>query len=276
MKAKFISINNQLIEEEAAKIHVSDLSVQRGFGIFDFLKTINGKPIFIEDHFDRFYNSAKELNITVPYSKAELFKTISDLMEVNKLPDSGLKIILTGGFSPDGYQMADPNLIITQTPFKLDEANFEKGMRLITYNHQRQLANVKTIDYLQAIRLQPLVKQQLADDILYHHEGSVRECPRANFFIVRDKTISTPKTSILWGITRSKILNFSLAGYDIIEEDFTIDDLVRADEAFITSSTKNVMPILNIDGNDIGNGKVGAVTTLIKDEFKSLLQKVMA
>ncbi|MES2448188.1 MAG: aminotransferase class IV [Bacteroidota bacterium] len=276
MKAKFISINNQLFLEEEAKIHVSDLSVQRGFGIFDFLKTINGKPIFIEDHFNRFYNSAKELNITVPYSKENLFKAINDLMDGNNLPDSGLKIILTGGFSPDGYLMADPNLIITQTPFKLDETSFDKGMRLITYNHQRQLANVKTIDYLQAIRLQPLVKQQMADDILYHHEGSVRECPRANFFIVKDKTISTPKTSILWGITRSKILNFKIDGYEIIAEDFTLEDVKNADEAFITSSTKNVMPILNIDGKDIRNGKVGAVTSLIKDEFKSLLQKVMA
>ncbi|RZJ82329.1 MAG: amino acid aminotransferase [Flavobacterium sp.] len=276
MKAKFISINNQLFLEEEAKIHVSDLSVQRGFGIFDFLKTINGKPIFIEDHFNRFYNSAKELNITVPYSKENLFKAINDLMEGNNLPNSGLKIILTGGFSPDGYLMAEPNLIITQTPFKLDETSFYKGMRLITYNHQRQLANVKTIDYLQAIRLQPLVKQQLADDILYHQDGSVRECPRANFFIVKDKTISTPKTSILWGITRSKILNFKIDGYEIVAEDFTLDDVKNADEAFITSSTKNVMPILNIDGKDVGDGKVGAVTSLIKDEFKSLLQKVMA
>ena len=275
MKAKFISINNQLFLEEEAKIHVSDLSVQRGFGIFDFLKTINGKPIFIEDHFNRFYNSAKELNITVPYSKENLFKAINDLMQGNNLPDSGLKIILTGGFSPDGYLMADPNLIITQTPFKLDEANFDKGMRLITYNHQRQLANVKTIDYLQAILLQPKVKQQLADDILYHHNGAIRECPRANFFIVKDKTIATPKTSILWGITRGKILNFSIAGYNITDQDFTLEDLATADEAFITSSTKNIMPILNIDGNDVGNGKVGAVTTLIKDEFKSLLQKEM-
>ena len=276
MKAKFISINNQLIAEEEAKIHVSDLSVQRGFGIFDFLKTINGKPIFLEDHLNRFYNSAKELNITVPYSKADLFKTISDLMEVNNLPDSGLKIILTGGFSPDGYLMAEPNIIITQTAFKLNETSFDKGMRLITYNHQRQLANVKTIDYLQAIRLQPLVKQQMADDILYHHDGSVRECPRANFFIVKDKKISTPKTSILWGITRSKILNLKMNGYQIVAEDFTLEEVKNADEAFITSSTKNVMPILNIDDKDVGSGKVGNVTSLIKDEFKSLLQKAMA
>jgi len=124
--------------------------------------------------------------------------------------------------------------------------------------------------------LQPLVKQQLADDILYHQDGSVRECPRANFFILKDKTISTPKTSILWGITRSKILNFKIDGYEIVAEDFTLDDVKNADEAFITSSTKNVMPILNIDGKDVGDGKVGAVTSLIKDEFKSLLQKVMA
>lgn len=275
MKKRYVSINNQLFTEDEAKLNIADLAIQRGYGIFDFLKTINGKAIFIDDHFNRFYASANALNLPVKYDRQTLLGMVYELMESNQMPNSGIKMILTGGFSNDGYSLAEPNLIINQTPFQMDEGSFDKGMRLITHNHQRQLSNIKTIDYLQAILLQPKVKQQLADDILYHHNGAIRECPRANFFMVKGNTIATPKTSILWGITRGKILNFSIAGYDIVEEDFTLEDLATADEAFITSSTKNIMPILNIDGNDVGNGKVGAVTTLIKDEFKSLLQKEM-
>jgi branched-chain amino acid aminotransferase len=276
MKKRYVSINNQLFTEDEAKLNIADLAIQRGYGIFDFLKTINGKAIFIDDHFNRFYASANALNLPVKYDRQTLLGIVYELMESNQMPNSGIKMILTGGFSNDGYSLAEPNLIINQTPFQMDEGSFDKGMRLITHNHQRQLSNIKTIDYLQAILLQPKVKQQLADDILYHHNGAIRECPRANFFMVKGNTITTPKTSILWGITRGKILNFSIAGYNITDQDFTLEDLATADEAFITSSTKNIMPILNIDGNDVGNGKVGAVTTLIKDEFKSLLQKVMA
>lgn len=276
MNKRYVSINNQLFIEEEAKLNVTDLAIQRGYGIFDFLKTINGKAIFIEDHFNRFYASADALNLPVKYDRENLLSMVYELMKHNEMPNSGIKIILTGGFSTDGYSLAEPNLIINQTPFKMDESGFDKGMRLITHNHQRQLSHIKTIDYLQAILLQPKVKQQLADDILYHFNGAIRECPRANFFMVKGNSITTPKTSILWGITRSKILNFSIAGYNIVEQDFTIEDLATADEAFITSSTKNVMPILNIDGKDVGKGKVGAVTKLINVEFKALLQKAMA
>lgn len=271
----YISINLALHPENEAKILVSDLALQRGYGIFDFLKTINGKAIFIEDHFNRFYNSAKALNLPLQYDKAKLHQAVNELMQKNEMPNSGIKMILTGGFSSDGYTIGEPNLIITQSPFKFDESSYAKGMRLITYNHQRQLATVKTIDYLQAILLQPILKQQLADDILYHQDGQVRECPRANFFIVKGNTILTPQTAILEGITRSKILNFQLDGYTILAKDFTLDDIKTADEAFITSSTKNVMPILAIDGIDVGNGKPGVVTGLIKDQFTALLKSVI-
>ncbi|RYG21130.1 MAG: amino acid aminotransferase, partial [Chitinophagaceae bacterium] len=150
MSKRYISINQQLHTEEDAKISVSDLAIQRGFGIFDFLKTINHKPIFLADHFDRFYNSAKEMNLTVGVSRDELKNSIDALMSSNNLPNSGLKFILTGGFSEDGYTVGNPNLILTQVPFEIDKASFDKGTKLVTYLHQRQLPTIKTIDYLQA------------------------------------------------------------------------------------------------------------------------------
>ena len=123
---QYVSINHQLYSEEDAKISVSDLSIQRGFGIFDFLKTINNKAIFLEEHFDRFYNSAKEMNLTIGVNRAVLKNTIDQLMKSNNLPNSGLKFILTGGFSEDGYTMSKPNLIITQISFEIDKTNFDK------------------------------------------------------------------------------------------------------------------------------------------------------
>lgn len=272
MSTRYISINTQLFPEADAKIHVSDLSIHRGFGIFDFLKTINGKPIFIQNHFDRFYNSAKELNLKVNYDRESLLNAVNALMEKNNMPNSGIKFILTGGFSEDGYTIGEPNLVITQSPFEYDPNGFDKGTTLVTYNHQRQLAVIKTIDYLKAILLQPYIKQNGADDVLYHHNGLIRECPRANFFIVKGKKIITAKTDILKGITRSKVLGMEIEDYSIVEEDFTLEDLAKADEAFITSSTKNVLPVLAIDGQKVGDGKPGKVTYQLNQLFNELIK----
>ena len=271
MSNRYISINHQLYTEEDAKISVSDLSIQRGFGIFDFLKTINHQPIFLEDHFNRFYNSAKEMNLAVGVTRIELKSSIDELMERNNLPNSGLKFILTGGFSEDGYTMSTPNLILTQVPFEIDKTAFNKGMKLITYPHQRQLPTIKTIDYLQAIRLQSYIRENLADDVLYHAGGSIRECPRANFFIVKGNKVITPRTDILKGITRSKILALNIEGLDLAEEDFNLTDIAMADEAFISSSTKNAFPVLAIDGKPIGSGRPGEITRKINEKLYQLI-----
>lgn len=258
----YISINNTLYPAGEANISVSDLAVQRGFGIFDFLKTVNSKPVFIDDYFNRFYHSAQEMNMEVGFDRTQLRESINQLIEKNKIPNSGIKIILTGGFADDGYTMSKPNLIITQTPLEINPDPFKNPLKLLTYNHQRQLPMVKTIDYLQAIRLQSFVKNSGAEDLLYHNNGLIRECPRANFFIVTDHQIVTPKTEILKGITRSKILALEIAGYKIVERDFQLEELYTAKEAFISSSTKNAWPVAVIDGKEIGNGNFEVVKAI--------------
>lgn len=272
MNKRYVSINHQLYLEEDAKISITDLSIQRGFGIFDFLKTVDNRPIFLEDHFSRFYNSAKEMNIELDVDRTKLKLSIDELMEKNNLPNSGLKFILTGGFSSDGYTMSKPNLIITQTAFTVDPNSFHSGIRLVTYEHQRQLPQIKTIDYLQAIRLQSYVKENKADDILYFNNGNILECPRANFFIINDDNIITPKTNILKGITRMKILDMKIEGYEIVEKDISLKDLETANEAFISSSTKNALPVLSIDGKIIGDGKSGKITERVNQKLMQLIQ----
>jgi len=267
----YISINNELFLKEDANISVADLAIQRGYGIFDFLKTISNKPIFIQDYFNRFYHSAKEMNLEVELNRDQLYETILKLIEKNNIPNSGIKIILTGGFAEDGYTMVKPNLIIIQTPLNIIETETKKGIALVSYNHQRQIPHVKTIDYLQAIRLQKFVKENGADDLLYHNNGKVRECPRANFFIVTDDEIITAKNEILNGITRKKILSLDIPGYTFVERDFTLDEVYQAKEAFISSSTKNAFPVDQVDGKLIGDEK-NNITTLINNKLLALIE----
>jgi D-alanine transaminase/branched-chain amino acid aminotransferase len=142
----------------------------------------------------------------------------------------------------------------------------------VTYNHQRQIPHVKTIDYLQAIRLQPFVKERGAEDLLYHQNGFIRECPRANFFIVTENEVVTPKSEILKGITRSKILSLKIEGYTIVERDFKLEDVYKAKEAFISSSTKNAFPVYQVDGKQIGDGQ-NKIAKLINSQLLELIKR---
>lgn len=267
MSGKYILINNEFILAEKAAIHVSDLSVQRGYGIFDFFKTINNKPIFLNDHLERFYHSAAKMHLQLQQNADELKALMSGLMERNNLPDSGIKILLTGGYSPDGFsQPAAPNLIMMQSAFQAPLDFNSTGINVITHEYQRPLSEMKTLDYAMAIWLQPLLKEKKVQDVIYHSSGFLRETPRANFFIVtKNKEVLTPKSNVLKGVIRKNVLNLENSGDNIIEKDFTLDDLAQASEAFITSTTKHILPVLNVDGREIGNGQAGPVSKALSD-----------
>jgi len=270
MPEKYVFINNSFIAENLATLHISDLSVQRGYGIFDFFKTINGQPIFIKDHLERFYHSAASMHLPVKQSPDQLESILMELLAKNNIQDSGVKLILTGGYSDDGYtQPAVPNLVITQHPLSVPlEFNFN-GINLVTYNYQRQLPEMKTIDYSMAIWLQPFIKENSADDVLYHSGGLVKEVPRANFFIVTaDGEIVTAKSNVLRGVIRGNILNLKDSGFRITERDFDLEELYGASEAFITSTTKHILPVLRV------NDKVFKQSSISKRLSDLLLQKV--
>lgn len=264
----FSIINGDFFEKSKAAISISDLAIQRGYGIFDFFRTNQNQPVFLEDHLDRFFYSASEMNLNSFFNRDQIRNLIFELIAKNNIPDSGIKILLTGGFSEDGYTLSQPNLVITQTAFTFNHELFNKGIELICYQHQRQLPHIKTIDYLQAILLQPYITEKGADDVLYHDQMQITECPRSNFFLVTgDDQVVTPAKNILKGITRKKLLE--LSGFSISACDVTLNDLKHAKEAFITSTTKNILPVLKIDGQVIGNGKPGKITTsLYKEIFK--------
>lgn len=256
---QYVVIDQELVAKEDAKISIYDLGVCRGYGIFDFFKTIQNQPIWLDDHLHRFYYSAAEMFMEIPLERESLKKLIKQLTDKNNLPDSGIRISLTGGYSEDGYSSIRPNLMISQEPFTYNKDNFENGIRLVTYEHQRQLPHIKTIDYLQAIRLQQYVKERDAQDLLYYHQSTVLECPRCNFFMVNEQDeIVTPSDNILKGITRKKILQ--MPGFTIKEKVIYRDEFATAKEAFVTSTTKSILPVFNIDGRDIGNGKPGNIT----------------
>ena len=257
-----------ILPVEDAVLHVSDLSIQRGYGVFDFFKIENGHPFFLNDYIERFYHSASIMHLQVPVAKEELKQIIFSLIEQNDLPHSGIKMILTGGYSPDGYQRHDPNLIITQHPLTLPaKEQLESGVRIITHEYVRDLPTAKTINYTMGIWFAEKVREAGAVDVLYHQRGIVSELPRSNFFIVtRDNTVLTPSDNVLRGVTRKNILSLTSTKYKVEEGPVFLEDIQGAKEAFLTSTTKRIIPVVRVDDNVIGTGRPGEVTqALLKD-----------
>lgn len=264
-------MNDRFVPEDQAALPVNDLGVQRGYGIFDFLRVSNGIPLFIDDHLDRFYHSAREMRLPVRQTKEELKGIFSALLQKNNLPDAGVRILLTGGNSPDGYQVAAPNLVIIQQPLLPPSSSLSQACKLVTYQHQRQMPHIKTTDYLMAVWLQPWIKQMGADDVLYQQNGMVSECPRSNFFIVtQESIIQTPARNILKGVTRKQVLKVA-AGQGILveEKDISLEDIRVASEVFIASSTKRIIPVGQVDDIVFEAASSNSLTTRL---FELLLQ----
>lgn len=262
-------LNNRFLNNDEALLHVSDLSIQRGFAIFDFFRTINGVPFCMNDYLDRFYASAATMHLALDKSREELSDIIYELINRSSEAEVGVRLMLTGGYSPDGYHAAVPNLLITCNPVKLaTQADFEKGLSIITYEYQRDLPQVKSINYLMAVWLHPLLKEKKADDILYFKNNIITEFPRANVFMVTaDKKLVTPRHNILHGITRKNVLALAAGSMTVEEKDITVDELMNAAEIFLTSTTKKILPVTKINGKLVGNGKPGAITSMLYQRF---------
>lgn len=242
-------VNGAFIELQNAVIPVSDLGLQRGYGVFDFLRVKEQHPLFLNAHIDRLYRSLEIMRLQVPYSKEQLKDIIAELVSKNKFTHSGIRITVTGGASPDGYTPVEPHIIIVQQPIAAPPDELPTGdYKLVTHAYRRQMPEVKTTDYLMAIWLQPWIKEQNANDVLYHWNGNITECPRANFFIVtQNNTLVTPADGMLKGITRANILAVAKDIVTIEERNLTLQDIRTAKEAFISSSTKRIIPVTMVD-----------------------------
>lgn len=262
---RFAFINGEFIEEKKASLHISDLAIQRGYGVFDYCRTNDHVPVHLEDHIDRFLRSADIMQLQLPVSRESLVDTIHELIRKNEIAQSGVRMLLTGGYSPDSYEVIQPNLIILQNQLvPVARGAFEKGIKIITHEYVREFPHAKTINYSMGIWLQRKIKEHGAGDVLYHQQGEVSEFPRANFFIVtKDDVIITPKKNVLLGITRKKILELTPNGVSIEEGVVTLGDIRSAKEAFMTNTTKRVLPIVQVDNMMIGEGRCGEVTNLI-------------
>lgn len=261
-------LNGQIVEESKASVPVTNFGLLRGLGIFDLFRARNGKPTFLEDYLNRFANSQKFLNLNRAITADEVREAVDELQKKNAFAESTFKLVLTGQGEDTDLQF-EPHFFIlnTQLPDGLKSA----PSSVITYEYLREYPEIKTLNYLTGYSLQQRRINARAADVLYHKDGFITETSRSNVFIIKDGTIATPNKNILQGITRKNLLQLIQEEYTLEIRPVELSEIQDANEFFICSTIKEVMPIVKIDNQEIGNGKAGKITQEIQRKFQELV-----
>jgi branched-chain amino acid aminotransferase len=267
-------LNGAPVEIEKASLGLQDIGILRGYGIFDFFLVRQGVPMFVEDYLDRFFRSAQILELEIPVSRDEFQRHLHTLLDLNKVEDTAIRLLLTGGYAGDGFTPAEnPNWVIMQHPMPaMPTALYPVGIKLMLYRHVRELPEVKSTNYLTAIKIRNNLKQAGAPEVLYHDGRVVSESARSNFFILtKNGVLVTPTQNTLLGITRKQVIKIAHhAGIPVEERDISLDELNDASEAFLTSTIKGVLPVVQIDDIKIGDGKPGTYANQLRIAFERL------
>ncbi|MFH2105654.1 MAG: aminotransferase class IV [Candidatus Micrarchaeota archaeon] len=250
----FVYLNGRMIEEKNAKLDINDTSFLRGYGIYETLRAIDGTAIRIEEHISRFFRSAKLVGLKSPLNKSEIGKTIESLLERNDLRNARIRLTLS-----------EQNFLITTVEFiSHDRKYYENGAKLVTFQAIRTMPMAKSTSCVSQVIAEKYAEKKGAIDAIILEGKEVRECAGSNIFAVKKGIIYTPKTNILLGVTRQALIeNARKKGIKLIEKDFDLTFLQKADECFITSSMKWVMPVIEIDGKKVRDGRIGKITRIL-------------
>ncbi|MBM3175191.1 MAG: amino acid aminotransferase [Chloroflexi bacterium] len=265
-------INGAFVPASAATVPVTDLGFVRGWAVFETIRTYNGKLFRLTEHLARLWRSAELVHIPYSWKHQELATLIVDTLDRNCFVESVVKVLLTAGNSGTDFSFRayEPALYITVKPLVSFPAElYEQGIGLITFPHERFMPEAKTTNYLDAVIATNQAEQAGAWEALYvDRNGLVRECTTCNFFGVRNGSLITPCDGILKGITRAEVLELARdMGITVDETNFSAANLDEFDEAFITATLVEIMPVTIIAGHPVGTGRVGPVTRLLLDAF---------
>ncbi len=281
----FYFLNGSIVEEEKAKIHITDRGFLFGDGLFETIAMRDNKMLDFEKHIQRLRISSRELGFEVRASAEELSNIIDTLITKSRLDasDAYIKIIATRGQQTDGISYTasrDPLLaVIVKKLSSYDPKFYEEGFSLaissIRRNKSNPLYKHKMLNYFENIFAKEEAIRGGADEALFLTEDDkVLEASTSNLFAVINGRIHTPPAdgSILQGITRDRVLSVSRnAGLEIIESDLGLDDLYRATGMFLTNSIMDVMPVRSIAGRMV---KDGAACKIIKKIMQIFAKKI--
>jgi branched-chain amino acid aminotransferase len=280
----WIYLDGKFVKEEEAKISVFDHGLLYGDGVFEGLRSYNGKIFKLDEHLIRLYNSAKAILLEIPLKFDEFKKVVIETVKKNNLKDSYIRIVVTRGVGDlglDPRKCPKPTIFVIASHIQLyPDSLYEKGIDVITVPTRRNLPEslnpaIKSLNYLNNILAKiEATNAGATEGLILNQFGYVSECTGENIFIVKGNTLKTPPISAgaLEGITRKVVMDIGKSiGLEVKEENLTRYDIYTSDECFLTGTAAEIVPVVSVDRRIIGNGKPGKITMKIRKEFQIII-----
>ncbi len=265
-------LNGDFVARDDAKISIENTGLNRAFGIFDLFLSRGGKPTFLDDYLERFHNSQQFLNLSRLIPGDDIRHIITSLQSRNQFDTSTFKLLLLGE-GPDGSPIYHPHFSVINLP--VDLSTRPEGINVITFPYVREHASIKSLNYFTSFSLQKKKTEFQAGEVVFCDDHSVSEASRSNIFMIVNGKVVTPARNILHGITRKHVLKSIEGRFPYEIRDIQMSELRKAEEVFLTSTTKEVMPVLKIDGHPVGNGVPGPLTAVIQREFQDYIAQYL-
>lgn len=281
-------IDGKLVPAAQAGISVMDHGVLYGDGVFEGIRSYNGKVLKLKTHLQRFFDSAKAIRLDVPFSLTQLADAIRQTLDANGRADGYIRLAATrgvGSMGLDPFLSPTPTVFIVTCDLKMyPQALYDQGMKVITSsvvrNHPAALSpRIKSNNYLNNILAKiEAIDAGCLEAVMLNTQGNVAECTGDNIFIAKHGKLITPPlhAGILEGITRNIVIDLARdASIEVNETDITKHDLYTADEMFLTGTGAEVIAVTEIDGRKIGyadqEGKPGPLTLKLNKSFRDML-----
>lgn len=263
-------IDGEFVPEEQSAISVNDMGILRGYGVFDFLRTYNRRPFYLEKHINRLATSAKLIDLKLPCGTDEIHDITMETLSRNDQSDANIRIVVTGGVSPDSITpQGNSKLLVMVTDLHPCPSEwYQKGAAIITTHDERYIPGAKTTNYIAAILALARARRQNAIESIYvDRYGRLLEGTTTNFFAFMDDKLITPGDAILPGITRQVVIELARKEFEVEIRDIQKEEMRLMDEVFITASNKEVVPIVRLDELMLSDGEPGQRTRRIMELF---------
>ncbi len=278
-----VYLNGTLLPRSQASISALDYGFLYGFGLFETMRAYAGRVFRLERHLSRLSLSVETLGI--PVETLSLKNAVMETIRANRLSDARIRITVSlgeGGMTPDPGTCNKPTVLITAAEYKpYPEELYQRGFRAavssIRRNSQSPLSRLKSANYLESMLSRQEARASGVDEaICLNEKGLLAEASMSNVFMVAEGTLKTPgkESGILPGITKEAVLELASGlGIKAGEPDITLDEFLQAEEAFLTNSLMEIMPLTEIDGKAIGSGKVGTITKRLIAAYRELVRR---
>ncbi len=280
--SEIVYLNGSLVPRSQASISALDYGFLYGFGLFETMRAYGGRVFRLDSHLSRLAHSAEILGL--PIGSLDLKSAVMDTIQANQLGEARIRITISigeGEIAPDPSTCNKPTVLILAGHYQpYPERVYQKGFRAIVSsirrNSQSPLSRLKSANYLESMLARQEARAAGVDEALCLNEkGLLAEASMSNIFLVTDGILRTPgqESGILPGITRETVLELaSQLGIDTFEDDIRLDELFHAQEAFLTNSLIEIMPLTEIDGKPVGSGKSESLTKRLMAAYRKMVR----